>query len=462
MPKCHGRVLHDSHAEVLALRGLNYWLLTEVTRMLQDRKGYQSQWLYSKGCCWKSLRSEPDKDSWPPFHLRPNVSIHLLSTEHPCGDASMECLMSELGPEASRPWQIPVLVADESPTSSKAGVEAASTSLYGRAYFSSLGLVRRKPSRPDAEPTLSKSCTDKLTVKQLTGLLSFPSCCFIANSSNVYLSSFVLPSSQYSSHAYERAFRLSGRLSRLCRLELPPSHSYHPFPFCPLPFDFPSFSFSKAAQMSSTNRKGKPSSVSALYIYQPQDGGSDNPKPVVEALINGVKQGYSAISPTDDIRKASRISRSSFFRLAKLVAQGLLQEVCTTHQDRQRGDHNDLDLSANSTNYEEIIVENDKKDKQSDRSAFLIGGQQEKAEHTNTSHDHDNQESSSSSSNSSNNNMSAPLNAFLNAETYDDAKRIAEQSWTNVRQRAESKRLLVNHVLPGTWPKNVGDGEWGV
>ena len=105
------------------------------------------------------------------------------------------------------------------PTPDYAPASAASSdaTLPGRAYFSQLGIVRRKPARGDAPPTLSKSCSDKIALKQSTSLLSSLAA-LLVDPKGAYIDTLVLPLSQYSSTACERAFAASGRME--CRHHL--------------------------------------------------------------------------------------------------------------------------------------------------------------------------------------------------------------------------------------------------
>ena len=100
--------------------------------------------------------------------------------------------------------------------------------LYGRSFFSELGAVRRKPSRPDAPPTLSKSCSDKLALKQCTSLLSSTTSLLISPS-NLYLSSLVLPASQYSETACTRAFSSNGRMKEMKNRKWDGGYRFHEF-----------------------------------------------------------------------------------------------------------------------------------------------------------------------------------------------------------------------------------------
>jgi tRNA-specific adenosine deaminase 1 len=145
---------------------------------------------------------------WPPFEFRKEVRIWLYCTCAPCGDASMELCMATQ--DDSTPWPVPA----NSPENAEPEQDLKGRLLDGRAHFSILGVVRRKPSRADAESTLSKSCSDKLAMKQVSSLLSFPTSLLIAPTPNAYLAGLVLPEEEISHVACERAFG-KGETSRL-------------------------------------------------------------------------------------------------------------------------------------------------------------------------------------------------------------------------------------------------------
>ena len=110
--------------------------------------------------------------------------------------------------EDATPWAVPVFSPQE-PLSPSITQNPASpdpdTLLPGRAYFSQLGIVRRKPSRGDAPPTLSKSCSDKLSLHQCTSLLSSPTS-LLVSPEHAYISTLILPTSQYNALGCKRAF----------------------------------------------------------------------------------------------------------------------------------------------------------------------------------------------------------------------------------------------------------------
>ena len=116
-----GHVLHDWHAEIVAIRAFNHFLLQECKMLVQD-EAFQSSVL---------TRNDHDNahgGSKHPFSIRTSIKIFMYCSEAPCGDASMELVME--AQEDATPWRIA--------PSSDAG-------LLGRGSFSQLGVVRRKP-----------------------------------------------------------------------------------------------------------------------------------------------------------------------------------------------------------------------------------------------------------------------------------------------------------------------------
>lgn len=130
------------------------------------------------------------------------------------GDASMELTMAAQAD--ATPWEVTSPVA--TPTTDTAtptpmpNSPPAAPVLPGRAYFQHLGVVRRKPARGDAPATVSKSCSDKLALRQCTSLLS-STASLLVSPTNAYLTTLVLPASQHSATGCERAF--SGRMAAM-------------------------------------------------------------------------------------------------------------------------------------------------------------------------------------------------------------------------------------------------------
>jgi tRNA-specific adenosine deaminase 1 len=314
IPKCNGTVLHDCHAEILALRGFNRWLLAEIERMLEGR--YESKWL---GWCESALDFESNHKNSKPFVLRPNVSIHLFSTEAPCGDASMGLLIGSKGEEDNEAWPEP---APETLSLSN------STPLHGRGYFSLLGTVRRKPSRADAEPTLSKSCTDKLALKQVTSVLAWPASLFVQRTSNAFLKSIVLPAEKYDAVGFERAFGpcrfSSGTVSVMGDepLEAGAMRIHHfDIDILPADLDIESLGFA-FAKPSTAIPKAKASNISALWVPSSYPSTiSTSASLINETLLNGVKQGSRQFSAQDF--KTSEVCRRRMWEAGKRVV-GLL------------------------------------------------------------------------------------------------------------------------------------------
>ncbi|OJD22836.1 hypothetical protein ACJ73_05813 [Blastomyces percursus] len=404
--QCRGMVLHDSHAEILAIRAFNHWLLEECKSLLEHRTDssngeFESERIeandandndeagtqptrkrlqISKFISWRHQpRTGPNLAShnvsgisdtnqlaktelpWPPFELRKDLKIYMYGTCAPCGDASMElCMASQEDPT---PWATPPLGASNNPGNSSGNssqhtqasntLHTTTSLLNGRAHFSILGAVRRKPSRADAESTLSKSCSDKLAVKQVTSLLTFPACLLIAPSSNAYLTALLLPEEEISRVACARAFgggetgRLGGINGRkwvtddscddddsgdtTAYVGGEMGYAFRPFEIRPVPTAQvqDEWGFGKPKDNSGAEvKKSKPGNISAVWTAAPSS--SSQPSTTIngklatgtnlnETLINGVRQGYRLSSPTP--RKASALSRAKLWCLLRDIVQ---------------------------------------------------------------------------------------------------------------------------------------------
>ncbi|GAM39169.1 hypothetical protein TCE0_034r10492 [Talaromyces pinophilus] len=306
IPECRGMVLHDCHAEVLAVRALNYWLINECSALIQqEQKDAAGSTQMNKKTLFVRRRAYTrENDMSAPFEIHPDVKIYMYSTCAPCGDCSMELCMAEQ--EDATPWAVPPAVDVKHDTP---------VLLDGRAHFSILGVVRRKPCRADAEPTLSKSCTDKLALRQVTSLLSYPASLLIAPTSSAYITSLVLPEEEISRVGCQRAFGggPTGRMRALVNQTFPASNAdveyrFRPFDVLPVPMDVIKSKWPFGKYRSDIARKAsKPSNISAVWIasasslkpYQVSDTSRIEYKPrispeatsVVECIIGGAKQG---------------------------------------------------------------------------------------------------------------------------------------------------------------------------
>jgi tRNA-specific adenosine deaminase 1 len=291
-----GNILHDWHAEIIAIRALNHFLLDEC-HLISTPPYPTSDFL-------RNLSHDETPDSRQPFTIRDDVSIHMYCSEAPCGDASMELTMA--AQEDATPWTS----APPTLTPSTAPEDAVPTALRGRSNFSHLGVVRAKPSRPDAPPTLSKSCTDKLSMKQATSLLNSTTSLFISLE-NAYLSTLVLPASQFVPSACERAFSSSGRLKGLSQDLWNGGYRFQAFDVKPTCREFP---WSRRALLP--NQKAVPSNVSAVWTPHWQ-----------ETLIGGVLQGRKQLDPKGASSMCRRGLWMEAVRLAGLVGVPVLLDA---------------------------------------------------------------------------------------------------------------------------------------
>ncbi|KAH8654602.1 adenosine deaminase/editase [Tricladium varicosporioides] len=283
-----GVVLHDWHAEILAIRSFNRFLLEECYT-LASSKHNTSDYVRRR-----KVEERTERD-FQPFALKEEFSLHMYCSEAPCGDASMELTMA--AQEDSTPWSLRPVNVKIPPISEPSTTTSEQPILHGRSYFSQLGIVRRKPSRPDAPPTLSKSCTDKMTAKQSTSLLSSLTSLLISPL-NVYIDTLTLPSSQFSAAAIERAFSPSGRLKSLPgKYKWEGGYKFRPFKTVTTTKEF----------AHSRRQKGdlSPSNISSAWTPRQ-----------IETIIGGTLQGRKQFDP----RGASRVCKRRMWKLALEVA----------------------------------------------------------------------------------------------------------------------------------------------
>ncbi|QSZ36596.1 hypothetical protein DSL72_006476 [Monilinia vaccinii-corymbosi] len=297
LPQCklsqaQGNVLHDWHAEILCLRSLNHFLLQEV-RSLLSTPSTPSRFLQ---------RRAPETitpGSFQPFELKPHIKLFLYCSEAPCGDASMELTMA--AQEDATPWTLPRDAA------SPRDATSTKTQLPGRANFQLLGRVRRKPSRPDAPPTLSKSCSDKLAAAQYTSLLSSITSLFISPQ-NIYLHSMILPETQYSEAGFARCFK-----TRLAAVQ----HQHHrEAGLAESGYSFHEMGIKTTGrEFTYSRRYVSPECVAQMPEYVSSNVSTSwingDGKAGGETLVNGALQGRKQF----DLRGGSRVCRRRGWRL---------------------------------------------------------------------------------------------------------------------------------------------------
>ena len=144
-------------------------------------------------------------------------------------------------------------------------------------------------ARSDAPVTLSKSCTDKLTLKQCTSLLSSLTSLLI-HPGHAYLSSLIVPASQHVPTATTRAFAATGRMQCLqSDKSWAGGYSFHPFRVKTTDREF---TYSRRSAIN--GQKLVPSNLSTVWTPGWQ-----------ETLIGGCLQGKRI----GNLKGASKISR---------------------------------------------------------------------------------------------------------------------------------------------------------
>ncbi|KAJ2996047.1 hypothetical protein NUW58_g1098 [Xylaria curta] len=353
LAQAQGNVLHDWHAEILAIRAFNCFVLDECRRLAS---GSESS---SDFIRWRSSAemsdtidlsdSRHDEINWhgQPFAWREDVLLHMYCSEAPYrvltpaagGDASMELTMASQAD--ATPWAVPGIPLQGKYSSPDSIVPTPAplepnTVLPGRAYFSRLGIVRRKPSRGDAPPTLSKSCSDKLSLHQCTSLLSSLTS-LLVSPDHAYISTLILPVSQYSASGCRRAFsdghgtvegkneeaRMASLAAQNRSQNRNSGYAFHPFDVRTTGLEFVFSRRSAALRLSSS-----PSSLSSPMELDVGSGPNIKIIPCnlslavtassrEETTLNGVLQGHKASEA--HVRGASFTSRRRMWSLAAEV-----------------------------------------------------------------------------------------------------------------------------------------------
>ncbi len=223
----------------------------------------------------------------------------------------MELTMS--AQDDASPWTIPKGAANTGE-----GPDQPHRQLPGRGFFSRLGAVRRKPGRGDAPLTLSKSCSDKLALRQCTTVLSGLASLFIAPSSNLCINLLVMPESQYSEAGCRRCFSTVADLGRMA----PVANQTWPGGYAMMPLTVQTTN----VEFSYSRRSKQPSSSDVSQSPSPPSASSNmsvvwTARGVNECLVGGVLRGRKAFDPAG----ASAVSRRRMWELARTLADGVLR-----------------------------------------------------------------------------------------------------------------------------------------
>lgn len=153
----------------------------------------------------------------------------------------------------------------------------------------------REKARADSPITFSKSCSDKLALKQCTSLVSSP-LSLLVSPTNAVIDTLILPHDQYRKEACERAFGLAGRM-----LPVVGSNWLGGYGFRPFRLETTGITFHNSRRAAGRNVDGcRGSNISAVWTPR-----------LEETLINGVLQGRKQT----DLKGASALSRVQIWNL---------------------------------------------------------------------------------------------------------------------------------------------------
>ncbi|CCH61085.1 hypothetical protein TBLA_0E00230 [Henningerozyma blattae CBS 6284] len=251
LKRSQGSIVHDCHAEILAIRGFNTTLLREIENKEIDDTN-------SCDLIYKVENSKCKKYSW-----NDEYDLGLYISKLPCGDSSME-EENSLESNSLIQFQENDLTQYVDPT--------IRTILRGRINYNKSGCVRTKPGRIDSEITFSKSCSDKICIKQVLSLLNSLNTELLE--SPIYIKYLVCPDIKP-----QNLILLKKSFNRIenIKLEVSSSYRYHPLSFIPSSIQF---------QDGKTNDLQEPSFTSVVKIFNSNDKFG-----LEQSIVNGVKMG---------------------------------------------------------------------------------------------------------------------------------------------------------------------------
>ncbi|GIY38804.1 tRNA-specific adenosine deaminase 1 [Caerostris darwini] len=317
-----GDIIFDSHAEILARRGLIKFLMYQMHEVLHKND--------SEVLCY----NEKEKK----FNLKCGISFHLFVSHIPCGDAAIflknsettmpPCLEEQIQSDSgeSLPKKIKLDVTEVNDLNSievNSSSSCASIDIYRTGAkcvqgelqdpkgpgqnFHVTGVLRTKPGRGD--PTWSMSCSDKIALWNICGIQGALLSCLLTKP--IYLSSLIFGKCPFDTKAVQRAV-----IERLSDVTSLPSGYYLNKPTIhqsSLVFDY-----SKEILMKE-NSSIVPCPASIIWL--------NNPK-LLEVSVNGKKQG---VTKKNFNKPFSRIS------ICKSILFEDFLEICTLLSEKSTG-----------------------------------------------------------------------------------------------------------------------------
>lgn len=262
--RSNGKMVHDCHAEILALRAFNAVILHQIA----------------------FLNSNPDSEAdlvershqSQEFSFKSKWELAIYISTLPCGDASMDLLCDDQG-IVEMQENDPIQYVDPMVVSI----------VRGRFNYSKKKVVRTKPGRVDSQITLSKSCSDKLCQRQVISILN----CMTWNllSKPVYLKYFITSNTTEYLHQsfYDRIRSLPNVPLEFLRCSHKFEHDKH-------------------------SNEEEPCSISSVKLYLFPDS------TIEQALLNGLRNGFYT-KGTKPLRSncESVVSRYSQWNLFKTI-----------------------------------------------------------------------------------------------------------------------------------------------
>lgn len=290
LTRSNGKIVHDCHAEILAIRSFNTVLLKQM-ELLESNT--------DNAICDLITRGKDGLFSWVESN-----ELALYISRVPCGDASMESLSTASGDNLNENLEDYLRENDDLQYIDPHN----KTTLRGRMNYRKLGVTRTKPGRLDSDLSLSKSCSDKLAIKQITSLTQ--GLTYSLLETPIYLKYLVIPKAHMVANygSLNRCFH-----ERLQKITYPIKH-----------FEFLMCNNQLGCDLSTNSDVVSLLSGIKLFITPTRE--------YEETLLNGVKNGFYRKGINNPLRKncESQVSRYAQWQLYKKL-RAVQTAECSTY-----------------------------------------------------------------------------------------------------------------------------------
>ncbi|PWA00375.1 hypothetical protein BB558_003571, partial [Smittium angustum] len=333
-----GDLVSDSHAEIITKRAFTIYLLDQINLYLSEN---------NSSSIFKGDSHSPNSKTLHDQQVRcisehsnklklGNVKFHMYISQCPCGSASTKLLLEKLESNKTKQpinlsfevmvdshkhtlesesnldlqfkrTKVDIDVQDTTDSNNKADIngDIDDKLLRGRSDFSKEFSLRTKPGRIDADSTLSMSCSDKITMWNVTGIQSAILSLLVEP---IYLSSIIISKPCID---IDVVISINDRISKIT--DLPYPHILNKPQIVSIPLEFESSQESILKKLKETTLVPCEASIN-WFLESSKD--NKNQKAYQEVTVKGKKQGSSKrkLKQVLDQKSRSRLCKFEVYK----------------------------------------------------------------------------------------------------------------------------------------------------